>query len=339
MNYIKYNIFINLSFMKKILILGSEGFLGSVLVPHLLKENNSIVGVDKCFFGKNNAKSSKFKLIRKDYNKLSKDFFSDFEIIIDLVNISNDPASELNKKFTNITNYSNKIKLFNKIKNSKKLSRYVYMSSCSVYGNNRNLITEKSKPKPISLYSKLCLKYENFLKNKKKITFTILRLGTLYGWSNRMRYDIAINKIIRDMIFIKKIEILGGTQVRFFCHNKFACEIINKIISENKKKTANKIFNIGNFNTNIIQLTKKILKLTKYKKVNVYHEKNTIDKRSYKVSINSSKKFLNKNSTFYKLTNKSILETFKKIQIDKKPFAKNKVTLNIYKDFLKKNIV
>ena len=211
------------------------------------------------------------------------------------------------------------------------------MSSCSVYGNNNNLITEKTKPKPISLYSKLCLKYENFIKNKKKIPFTILRLGTLYGWSNRMRYDIAINKIIRDMIFIKKIEILGGTQVRFFCHNQFACYVIDKIISENKKKTINKIFNVGNFNTNIIQLTKKILKLTKYKKVNVYHEKNTIDKRSYKVSASSSKKFLNKNSTFEKLTNKSIIKTFDKIRKDKKPFLKNKVTLNIYKEFLKKN--
>ena len=324
--------------MKNILVLGSEGYLGSVLVPLLIKKKYNITGVDKCFFGQNNSKNLKnFFLIKKDYNDLDKKFFQQFNYIVDLVNISNDPASELNKKFTNITNYSNKIKLHNKIKNNKNLLLYIYMSSCSVYGNNNNLITEKTKPKPISLYSKLCLKYENFIKNKKKIPFTILRLGTLYGWSNRMRYDIAINKIIRDMIFIKKIEILGGTQVRFFCHNQFACYVIDKIISENKKKTINKIFNVGNFNTNIIQLTKKILKLTKYKKVNVYHEKNTIDKRSYKVSASSSKKFLNKNSTFEKLTNKSIIKTFDKIRKDKKPFLKNKVTLNIYKEFLKKN--
>jgi len=323
--------------MKKILILGSEGFLGSVLVPQLLKKGNDIVGVDKCFFGKNNLKSAKFKLIKKDYNFLPKDFFLDFDVIIDLVNISNDPASELNKKFTNITNYSNKVKLYNKIKNSNNLLRYIYMSSCSVYGNNDYLITEKSKPKPISLYSKLCLKYENFLKDKKKIPFTILRLGTLYGWSNRMRYDIAINKIIRDMVYLKKIEILGGTQVRFFCHNQFACLTISKIIHDNQKQTLNKVFNIGNFNTNIIQLTKKILKLTKFKGANVYHEKNTIDKRSYKVSANSAKKFLDKHLNFNKLTNQSILETFNKIKKDKKPFAKNKVTLNVYKEFLNNN--
>ena len=323
--------------MKKILILGSEGFLGSVLVPHLLKDKDiSIIGVDKCFFGKNNKKHNNFKLYKKDYKKLSNKFFGNFDFIIDLVNISNDPASELNKKFTNLTNYSNKIKLYNKIKKSKNLSKYIYMSSCSVYGNNKNLITEKSTPKPISLYSKLCLKYEKYLKNKKKIPFSIMRLGTLYGWSSRMRYDIAINKIIRDMIFLKKIEILGGTQLRFFCHNIFACEVIYRIICDNKKKYLNKVFNVGNFNTNIVQLTKKILHLTKMKNVNVYHEKNTIDKRSYEVSTKSSKKIV-PNINLVHLTNKSILETFKKIKKDKSPFSNRKITLSVYKEFLKKN--
>lgn len=323
--------------MTKILILGSEGFLGSVLTPYLLTQNKhfEITGVDKCFFGMNNKRNKKFKFYKKDYNQLSKKFFKEFEIIIDLVNISNDPASELNKKFTNQTNYTNKLKLYSKIKNLKNISRYIYMSSCSVYGNNKNLINEKSKPKPISLYSKLCLKYEKYLKINKKIPFTIMRLGTLYGWSERMRYDIAINKILRDMIFLKKVEILGGTQLRFFCHNKFACETINKIINNKKRITLNKIYNVGNFNTNIINLSKKILKLTKVRNVSISHETNTIDKRSYEVSTKSSKK-INNNINFSKFTDNSIIETFKNIKKDKKPFLKKKVTLNVYKDYLKK---
>ena len=323
--------------MKKILILGSEGFLGSVLVPYILKNNNFyIVGIDKCFFGKNNKKVKNFKFYKKDYNLLSTNFFKKFDYIIDLVNISNDPASELNQKFTYLTNFSNKVKLYKKIKNVSKISRYIYMSSCSVYGNNKKLINENSLPKPISLYSKLCLKYENYLRSENKIPFTILRLGTLYGWSPRMRYDIAINKIIRDVVFLKKIEILGGTQLRFFCYNLFACKIINKLIDEKLKKTKNKIFNIGNFNTNIVQLSKKILALTKVKDVNVFHETNTIDKRSYEVSIKSSKKLIN-NLNFSKFTNNSIIETFNKIKKDKLPFSEKKITLSVYKQYLKKN--
>ena len=323
--------------MKKILILGSEGFLGSVLVPYLQKEKGfHITGVDKCFFGVNNKKSVNFKFFKKDYNLLPKKFFENFDLIVDLVNISNDPASELNKKFTYQTNFLNKKKLYKKLKNLKNLSRDIYMSSCSVYGNNSNLISEKSKPKPISLYSKLCLKYEEYLKKKKIIPYTIMRLGTLYGWSERMRYDIAINKIIRDMIFLKKIEILGGTQLRFFCHNMFACRVIKKIINDDKKVLFKKILNIGNFNTNIIKLSKKILQLTKIKKVNLYHEINTVDKRSYEVSVSTSKK-LYKDINFKKLTDNSIIDTFKKIKKDKKPFSKNKITLAVYKNYLKKN--
>ena len=319
--------------MTKLLILGSEGYLGTVLVPFLSKNNYEIVGVDQCFFGKKNKNSKKIKIIKKNYINLKKDFLEKFDYVIDLVNISNDPASELNRKFTYKVNYLNKLNLYKKLSKSKNLKRYVYMSSCSVYGNNKNLITEKSLPKPISLYSKLCLKYEKYLKLKKKIPFSILRLGTLYGWSKRMRYDVAINKIIRDMIFLKKVEVLGGNQLRFFCYNKFACKIIDSIIKDSTNRYKNKILNIGVFNTNIIKLIDKILKIIKIKNINVVHEKYTIDKRSYEVSLRTVKKmYLNLN--FKNLVKDSIHETYLKIKNDKKPFDRNKITLNIYKDYL-----
>ena len=321
--------------MHKILILGSEGYLGSVLVPYLRKLNYKITGVDKCFFGKHNKNSNNINIVKSDYAKLSKNFYKEFDYIIDLVNISNDPASEIDKNFTIKTNFKNKIKLYNKIKELKNIKKYIYMSSCSVYGNNTKIINEKSTPRPISLYSKLCLEFEKYLNKQKKIDFTILRLGTLYGWSPRMRYDIAINKIIRDMLFIKRIEILGGEQLRFFCYNMLACETIGKILAIQDRKFENKILNIGVFNTNIINLAKKILKITKVKNTTLVHEKHNIDNRSYEVSMNTVKKLF-KNLSFKKYVDNSILKTFKKIKNDKEPFKKNKVTLNIYKKLLKK---
>jgi nucleoside-diphosphate-sugar epimerase len=320
--------------MKNILILGSEGYLGSVLVPFLLRKNLKITGIDKCFFGRKNKYKKNFQFIKNDYKNIKNDFLTKFDFIIDLVNISNDPASELNFRFTTFTNYKNKIIFYKKLLQVNKVIKYIYISSCSVYGHNTSLVNESSKPQPISLYSKLCLKYENFLK-KNKINYTVLRLGTLYGWSKRMRYDIAINKIIRDIIFLKKIEILGGQQQRFFCYNIFACEVISKIIFEKTKKFINKIFNIGIFNTNIIELTKKIINLTNAKNTDIIHEKNNIDKRSYKVSMASANLF-KKKSSFSRLVNNSLIATYKKISLDKIPFDKKKITLLVYKDYLKK---
>ena len=115
--------------MHKILVLGSEGYLGSVLVPYLSKLNYKITGVDKCFFGKHNKNSNHVKIVKSDYAKLNKNFYKEFDYIIDLVNISNDPASEIDKNFTRKTNFKNKIKLYKKIETLKNIKRYIYMSS------------------------------------------------------------------------------------------------------------------------------------------------------------------------------------------------------------------
>lgn len=317
---------------KKILVLGSEGYLGSILVPSLLKKKNiKLYGIDNCIFGFYN-KFKNFNFIKKDIKNIKNNEIKNISIIIDLANISNDPASELNSKFTKINNYDYKKKIIDKLKNNSIFEKYIYISSCSVYGFNTKKVNEKSKTKPISLYSKFCKKTEDYLKRKLKEKFVIFRLGTLYGWSPRMRYDIAINKIIRDGYFLKKIEINGGDQYRFFCYNKFASDAIIEAI-DNKKLTG-QIFNLGNVNFNINNLTQKIVKKINIKYLQVINDQFNLDKRSYKVSSIkfqrvAHKKFQNLNFE------KTVMETFKKIKNDKKPFDENKVTLNLYKKLLK----
>lgn len=315
-----------------LLIIGSEGFLGTILVKNLIKKKyfKNIVGVDNCVFGNFNNKYKKFKLLKKNYKDLDKNFLKKFNFIIDLANISNDPSSELNPKFTLINNYLNKKKFFKKLSSIKK---YVYASTCSVYGKNKNLVNENSKLSPISVYSKSSLNYEKFIK-KNKIPFTILRFGTLFGWSERMRYDIAINKLIRDAYFGKSIEVLGGEQFRYFCFNETAAEVIENSLIDKKNKFKNKTLNIGNFNIKILDLAKKIYSYFD-DKVKFKHEKFNTDNRSYKVSTRTmnliNKKYLSK-----KYINYAISLTVKKIKRDKFPYDKNKVTLNAYVDLLKK---
>ena len=98
---------------KNLLIIGSEGFLGTVLVKRLIKSKSfeNITGVDTCIFGKFNNKYKEFKLIKKNYKDLSKTFLKNFKYIIDLANVSNDPASELDPKFTIKNNFTEKKKV------------------------------------------------------------------------------------------------------------------------------------------------------------------------------------------------------------------------------------
>lgn len=317
----------------KILILGSEGFLGTIVVQKLIKSKKfkNITGVDICLFGKYNNKFKSFKLLRTDYSKLNKNFLSKFDYIIDLANVSNDPSSEIDPNFTKNNNYNNKIKFYRKLK---KVKNYIYASSCSVYGMNKNLVNENSKLSPISVYSKSCLKFENFLK-KNYLPFTILRFGTLFGWSKRMRYDIAINKIIRDACYNKSIEVLGGSQYRYFCFNETAADIIIDAISGSTIYN-NRILNIGNFNIKIINLAKKIYSYFG-KNVNFRHERFNVDHRSYKVSTLTISKINKKYLSKYYI-DKAIKKTIKKIKKDKKPFDRNKITLNAYSDLINKKI-
>ena len=195
------------------------------------------------------------------------------------------------------------------------------------------MVNENSKLSPISAYSKSSLNYEKFIK-KNKTPYTIFRFGTLFGWSERMRYDIAINKLIRDAYFGKSIEVLGGEQFRYFCFNETAAEVIENSLIYKKKEFRNKVLNIGNFNIKIIDLARKIYSYFD-DKVKFKHEKFNTDNRSYKVSTKTmnliNKKYLSK-----KYINYALSKTVKKIKGDKLPYDKNKVTLNAYADLLKK---
>ena len=304
---------------KKILILGSEGYLGCTLIPFLIKKYNArnLLGIDNCYFGKNNTYKN-FKIIKKNVSKINFKDLKDIEIIIDLANISNDPASELDPKFKKIKNFS----------------KYIYISSCSVYGFNDKYVNEKSRTNPISLYAKYCLETENFLRSKLKNKHSIIRLGTLYGWSKRMRYDLAINKIIRDAIFLKRVEINGGLQFRFFCNNKFAAESIIKLMDE---KLENHIFNVGNINLNLNSLVKYITKYIKVKNLQIISDKFNVDSRSYKVSKDKLDKHFGNILKGYDFK-KTVIETYRNIKKDKFPFAENKITLNIYKKIFKNKL-
>ena len=258
--------------MNNIIVSGGSGYIGTHVTEQLLKKNNVVV-YDLFYFpwiSKNKKKIKNYKrlkFIKKNIKDISQNDFKDIDIVIDLNGISNDPASELNKSHTWKTNYLYR-KKFAEVAKKAGVKRYIFGSTCSVYGFQKNKAYEDSKTKPISTYAKANLKAEKSIYKLKNSNFKVncLRNATLYGYSNTMRLDLLINLWIYNILNNKKIIINGdGKQYRPFISIRDIGNIYDYVV-QNNHKLGSFVCNLVAFNESVISLAKKIQKCFKKKK-------------------------------------------------------------------------
>ena len=242
--------------MNTILISGGAGYIGTELTKCLLKKYNVIV-YDKLYFSwlkknKNKLKSkNKLKFIKKDINAVEIKDFNKVDIVCDLNGISNDPSSELNAEYTWKINYKSRLKFAKSAKKSG-VKRYIFNSTCSVYGFNKKKVFENSRKNPLSTYAKANLAAEKEIYKLRNASFkvNILRNATLFGFSNTMRLDLVINIFVLNLIKKKKIFIDGnGMQFRPFISVNDILKVYEKIISNNSFSSF--ICNLVSFNSTV----------------------------------------------------------------------------------------
>ena len=217
--------------MKKILILGSSGYVGSYISPKLSK-TNLVTGIDK----ETNVNCKSFYKINiidnfKKFSKVAKNY----EILIILAGIVGDPNCFKYKDEAKKINVDFLKELKKNIHKFENLKKIIFTSSCSVYGFGRKEFKEKSKFNPLSYYSKTKIQGEKILleiKQKISADIYILRLSTLYGYSPSMRFDLVPNLFIKNIKDKKLFTIYGGDQIRPFISLKFLGNVILKIISQ-----------------------------------------------------------------------------------------------------------
>ena len=310
--------------MQNLLISGGAGYFGTFLTQQLLKEYNVTV-YDLCYFPwiKINKKKIPFnkrlKIIKKDVIDVNINDFKNIDIVIDLNGISNDPSSELNPKHTWKVNCSAR-KKFASLACKAGVKRYIFNSTCSIYGKSNKLTFEDGKKKPISTYAKANLKAEGEIYKLKNKNFKVncLRNATLFGFSNTMRLDLVINIWVYNLIKKKDIIIDGdGEQYRPFLSLNDVSNVYKVILKKNKKLGSFKC-NLVSFNIKIKDLAKKLLKVINKKKINVIFNKKNKDKRNYivgskifKKKIGSKFKFSNFDNEIKNLYNKMIYHNIK----------------------------
>jgi nucleoside-diphosphate-sugar epimerase len=235
----------------KVLVTGGLGYLGSVLVPELIKRGYEVRVLDSIIYGNFLAEKEKnFELIKGDIRdkKILRSAIDGVEAVVHLAGIIGDAASNIDMELTIAVNYLASSYLASLC--GKRDIKLIFSSTCSIYGaQNDQLLTEESKVAPLSLYAFSKLLSEKAIKRLCR-RYVIFRLGTLFGLSPRMRFDLVVNRFIAQAIQDGKITVYGGRQRRPFVHLLDVSEYFIKALDED----VSGLYNIGGNNYQIIDV-------------------------------------------------------------------------------------
>lgn len=326
--------------MSKVLIIGANGYFGSRLFEYLRKKKIDCDGCDINYFKNCNLfKKNNKKIIFSCASNLDENFLKKYKIVIAFAGFSNNPIFKKKERHF----HNNEYKFLTKIAKicKKKAIRFIFPSSCSLYGKalEKKLLNEKSKLNPITHYSKNKRKVEKYLIkiSDKKFRPIILRFSTLYGISEKMRFDIVINMFCGSAITSKKIELNSdGLVYRPFLEISDACNAVYKVLLK-KGYVKEQIFNVGSNKDNfrIIDVAKMINKKIYNSKIIFLKENKKLitdnlikkgkDKRNYKVDFSKFCK------TYNFKVNYNLKDGINKLLIDLKKLRLSKSEFNSIK--------
>ena len=261
-----------------VLVTGGAGYLGSILVKKLIHKGYSVRVLDKLIFGNTlSGIKGNFQLIKDDIRDVDIKIMDGVDAVIHLAGFSTDPTSQYDPRLTDLINHLATERLA-KMAREKRVKRFIYASSCSVYFTlstplDPPLYKETDLVNPISAYSltKRCSEQVLWGMTSHDFQPTVLRKGTLFGYSPRMRYDLVFNSFAKDAYFKRVLTVdAGGLIWRPMIDIQDATDVYIQCLELPLKKIGGKIFNVSDQNWSIGNLAKKIKEMIKReRKINI----------------------------------------------------------------------
>ena len=282
--------------MEKILIIGGEGYIGSVIVDNLLKSNFKITSYDNLIYNNNKGvlnkkKISNYSFVEADIldsKTLSYEIESSFAVIL-LAGLVGDPIT---KKYPAESERINDLGVRNVIDICAKndLSKFIFISTCSNYGliGDNQLANENFELNPLSLYAKSKVYAEEYifsLRDRTKMNPTILRFATAFGLSPRMRFDLTINEFVYELAKGNELVIYDSSTWRPYCHVQDFSKLIQLVLEAEENKVSFEIFNAGCDANNSTKKMLANLILERIPQGKITYQKFGNDVRNYRVDF------------------------------------------------------
>ncbi|HEY5892209.1 MAG TPA: SDR family oxidoreductase [Chthoniobacterales bacterium] len=241
----------------KILVTGTDGYLGSLLAPLLIGRGHDVSGVDVGFYKNGylyNAKGDQPRTIVKDIRRLTFDDVKGHDAIVHMAELSNDPTGELAPNITYDINHKGSVRLAHLAKKAG-VRRFIYMSSCSVYGvaNGEAPVTEESPVNPQTAYAECKTLCERDIRPLADKSFSpvFFRNATAFGASPRQRFDLVVNNLCGLAWTTREIKMTSdGTPWRPLVHGLDIAQAIAAALDAPVEAIHNQILNIGSSSQN-----------------------------------------------------------------------------------------
>lgn len=273
-----------------ILVTGGAGYIGSALVMRLLEQGRSVRVLDPLLYGggalSHAAESDRFELHAAeptDDGVIERALF-DASTVIHLGAMVGDPACAQNPALARALNVDSTARLV-EAATRRGVRRFVFASTCSVYGAGSRELTEEAPLAPKSLYAATKVDGERLVVSSRDISPVVLRFGTLFGDSPRPRFDLVVNLLTARAAAGEPIRILGGNQWRPFVHVQDVVAALILATDANGAFDASPVFNVGGASGNLRLADLGALLAERAPEAEVIVEPNAADPRDYRANF------------------------------------------------------